>query len=120
MPRRGEDFARGGYAPRCGDVVHLNWDPAVGREMKGPHYALVVSDTSFNIATGLAVACPVTSKVGKLSGFEFPIQAGRVKGVALLSALRTLDYQARSIQYESNVRAAEVTEANRRIRMIFP
>ena len=119
MPRRGDDFARS-YAPTCGDVVHLNRDPAIDREMKRPHYALVVSDSAFNVATGLAVACPITSKVGKLSGFEFPIRAGRVNGVAILSGLRTLDYQARSIQYETSLPATEIAEANRRIRMIFP
>jgi mRNA interferase MazF len=119
VARRGDDFARG-YVPDLGDIVHLNWDPAIGHEMKGPHYGLVASATPFNVATGLVVVCPITSKVGKLSNFEFEIKAGRVNGVAVLSTLRSLDYQARIIQYENKLAAAEVAEANRRIKMIFP
>ena len=120
MPKRGDDFAAGGYVPELGHVVHMNWDPAVGHEMKGPHYALVVSATRFNHGTGFAVLSPITSKAGKPSGFEFPVTAGRVRGVAILSALRTIDYQARSVQYEHHVNAAKIAEATRRIRLIFP
>jgi hypothetical protein len=43
-----------------------------------------------------------------------------VNGVAVLSALRSLDYQTRDIQHEDKVNAATVTEANRRVRMFFP
>jgi mRNA-degrading endonuclease toxin of MazEF toxin-antitoxin module len=118
-PRRGADFSQG-YVPRCGDVVHLNWNPSLGHEQRGPHYGLVLSADQFNVATGMAVVSPITSKAGKLSGFEFPVRAGRVNGVAVLSELRTLDYQARSIQFESSVAAVEIAEANRRVRMVFP
>ncbi len=120
MPRRGDDFANQGYVPRCGDIVHLNWSPSLGHEERGPHYGLVVSSTEYNQATGLVVACPITSKAGKLSGFEFPVHAGRVRGVAILSEMRALDYQARSIQHEGAVAPEVVAEANRRIRMVFP
>jgi mRNA interferase MazF len=119
LPRRGDDFARG-YTPVLGDVVHLDWAPSQGREMKGSHYALVLSADLYNVATGLAVVWPVPSKVGKLSDFEFPVRAGRVNGAAILSELRSLDYQARSIQYEGRLPPAAVAEANRRVRMIFP
>jgi mRNA interferase MazF len=120
MPSRGDDFVGQSYVPELGHVVHMNWDPAVGHEMRGPHYALVVSATMFNHGAGLAVLCPITSKSGKVSAFELEVSAGRVKGVAVLSELRTIDYQARSVQYENHVRSEVVEEANRRIRMIFP
>ena len=77
MPSRGDDFTKG-YVPARGDIVHLNWDPAIGHEMKGPHYGLVLSHDAFNVGTGLVALSPVTSKVGKLSAFEFPVRAGRV------------------------------------------
>jgi mRNA-degrading endonuclease toxin of MazEF toxin-antitoxin module len=103
-----------------GDVVHLTWSPAAGHEMAGPHYGLVLSANLYNHATGLVVVAPITSKGGKISGFELPVQAGRVRGVVLLSALRSLDYQDRDIQYEDRVDPQIVAEANRRVRMIFP
>jgi mRNA interferase MazF len=68
----------------------------------------------------MAVVVPITSKGGKLSGFELPLRAGRVDGVALLSGPRALDYQSRDLQFEVKADAAVVMEANRRIRMIFP
>jgi len=88
--------------------------------MRGPHYALVLSADGYNVATGLAVVCPITSKIGKLSNFELPIRAGRVNGAAILSELRSLDDQARTIQYEHKISPAEIAEANRRVRVIFP
>lgn len=120
MPKRGDNFQQAGYVPALGDVAHLNWSPQAGHEMAGPHYGLVLSADLFNQATGLAVIAPITSKGGKLSGFELPIKAGRVAGVVVLSALRSLDYQARDIQYEARADPALVSEANRRVRMVFP
>ena len=119
MPKRGDNF-QNGYVPSLGDVVHLNWSPTIGTEMTGPHYGLVVSDTLFNLATGMVVIVPITTKVGKVSNFELIINTGKVNGAAILSGVRSVDYQSRDIQLEAIAPAATVVEANRRIRMIFP
>jgi mRNA interferase MazF/mRNA interferase ChpB len=87
--------------------------------MIGPHYGLVVSQSTFNIGTGLVMVCPITSKTEKLSGFDLAIRSGRVKGAAVLSQIRTLDYMSRSIQFECKAIAENVVEAPRRIKMIF-
>ena len=47
------------YVPDRGHIVHLQFDPASGREMKGPHYGLVLSGKLFN-QQGLAVVCPIS------------------------------------------------------------
>lgn len=47
------------YVPERGDIVHLQFDPSSGQEMKGDHYALVVSKNIFN-ASGLAMMCPIS------------------------------------------------------------
>jgi mRNA-degrading endonuclease toxin of MazEF toxin-antitoxin module len=120
VSRTGDSFARNGYVPQIGHIVHLNWDPAVGHEMKGPHYGLVLSADAYNIGTGFCVVCPITSKIGKLSGFELAVQSGRVNGAAILSALRSLDYRNRDVRFEAQVPQQVVAEANRRVRMIFP
>ena len=41
------------YIPDKGDIVHLQFDPASGQELKGNHYALVLSPNAFNKLTGL-------------------------------------------------------------------
>ncbi|MEI8394109.1 MAG: type II toxin-antitoxin system PemK/MazF family toxin [Rhodospirillaceae bacterium] len=120
MPSQGNNFIKNSYVPNLGDIVHLDWAPSIGSEMNGPHYGLVISANAYNIGTGLSILCPITTKNGKLSGFELPIKAGRVKGVAILSALRSVDYQVRNVQFECAADPKDVTEANRRIRMIFP
>lgn len=118
-PSRGQNFAAG-YVPRLGDVVHLDWSPVIGHEMEGPHYGLVLTPYEFNFATGLMVAAPITSKLGKLSHFELEINAGKVRGAAILSGIRSLDYTVRNVQFEAAAPIDLVTEANRRVRMIFP
>ena len=47
------------YVPNRGDIVHLQFDPASGQEMQGPHFGLVVSAKEMN-ARGLAVICPIS------------------------------------------------------------
>lgn len=39
--------------------MHLAFDPASGREMKGNHYCLVVSAQAFNSRFKLAWVCPI-------------------------------------------------------------
>jgi len=50
---------KGAYTPDRGDIIHLQFDPASGHEMKGPHYGLVVSPKIFNMR-GLAMVCPIS------------------------------------------------------------
>lgn len=45
--------------PDRGDIIFLQFDPSAGSEMRGGHYALVVSREIFN-ALGLAVVCPIS------------------------------------------------------------
>jgi mRNA interferase ChpB len=47
--------------PGRGDILHIQFDPASGRELKGDHYCLVVSAKAFNQRFKLAMVCPVSS-----------------------------------------------------------
>ena len=119
MPKRGDTFARVSYVPAGGDVVHVDWSPAAAHEMKGPHYGLVLSVDVFNHGTGFVYAVPITSKAGKLSDFELPVRVGRVNGVAILSNLRCLDYQARDVAYEGAVTPHVLAQARETLRSVF-
>lgn len=55
----GSGVALDGRVFRRGDVVHLDFDPQSGREMKGNHYALVISNDLFN-KSGMCMVCPIT------------------------------------------------------------
>jgi len=108
------------YTPKRGDVVHFDFSPQVGHEMKGPHYGLVVSVEAYSIATGLVMVCPITSKTDKISGFQVPLPpGGKVRGVVLSSEVRTVDYLARAVTFEGTATAALVDTVVHNIRQVM-
>lgn len=50
------------YIPDRGEIVHLQFDPSAGNEMKGPHYGLIISSKLFN-RHGLAMICPISQGI---------------------------------------------------------
>ncbi len=91
-------MARPTYYPERGDLVHMNLNPAAGREQAGPRYAIVLSPRSYSRASGLTVCCPITSQV-KGYPFEVPIDGGTVHGVALADHVRSVDWRERDMQF---------------------
>jgi mRNA interferase MazF len=100
-------MARLTYTPDRGDLVHVNLSPSAGRELTGPHYALVLSPKLYNQASGLVICVAVTSRIRggpfevSLPQGHLPAKAGvgEVKSVILTDALRQLDYRERSMQF---------------------
>jgi len=83
------------YVPDRGDIVWLQFDPRVGHEQSGRRPAFVVSPRAYNRKVGLAVFCPVTSKV-KGYPFEVPLpEGGKASGAVLSDQLKSLDWRAR-------------------------
>jgi mRNA interferase MazF len=88
--RLGRGQRRGGVvkAPERGALIWLTFTP-----QSGP--ALVVSPSAYNSKVGLALVCPITSKV-KGYPFEVPLpDGGPVQGVVLADQLRSLDWRSR-------------------------
>lgn len=87
------------YTPRRGDVAWMSLSPQAGREQAGRRPALVVSPASYNGRVGLAILCPITSRV-KGYPFEVSIPAGLpVKGVILSDQIKSLDWRARKAEF---------------------
>lgn len=95
------------YTPDRGDLVHVNLSPSAGRELTGPHYALVLSPKSYNQPNGLVVCVAITSRI-RGGPFEVLLNkgllpakagAGEVDSVILCDALRQLDYRERSMTF---------------------
>ena len=85
--------------PRRGDLIWLSFTPQTGREQAGRRPALVLSPEAYNRKTGLALICPVTSKV-KGYPFEVPVSTtAGVQGVILADQLRNLDWRARRAEW---------------------
>lgn len=90
----------GSYLPRAGDVVWLDFDPQAGREQTKRRPALVITDRSYNQASGLAVVCPLTSR-RKPYPFALPIKVEGVAGAVLVDHLKSLDWAARNAKFHS-------------------
>ena len=77
----------------------LTFDPQAGREQAGRRPALVVSPASYNGKSGVALLCPITSRVKKYP-FEVALPAGLpVSGVALADQLKSVDWAARRVEF---------------------
>jgi mRNA interferase MazF len=83
------------YIPDRGDLVWLEFTPQTGSEQAGRRPALVISPKAYNGKVGLALFCPVTSRV-KGYPFEVALPEGcGVIGVVLADQLKSLDWRAR-------------------------
>ena len=83
------------YVPDRGDLVWLEFTLQTGSEQAGRRPALVISPKAYNAKVGLALLCPVTSRV-KGYPFEVALPEGiGVVGVVLADQLKSLDWRAR-------------------------
>ena len=84
-----------GYVPDAGDLVWLTFDPHAGREQAGRGPAVVLSPRLYNEKSGLALVCPVTSRV---KGYPFEValpQELPIAGVILADHLKSVDWKER-------------------------
>jgi len=88
------------YVPQAGDIVWLDFDPQRGREQAKRRPALVLTDQSYNRASGLAVVCPLTSQ-RKPYPFALPVTVGKVEGAVLADHLKSMDWKARKAVFYS-------------------
>ncbi len=83
------------YVPERGDLVWLHFDPQSGHEQSGRRPALVISPKGYNRKVGLALFCPITSRV-KGYPFEVELPEGmKVAGAILADQVKSLDWRAR-------------------------
>ena len=88
------------YTPKAGDILWLDFDPQAGREQAKRRPALVVTDQSYNRASGLVVVCPLTSR-RKPYPFALPTTIDKVEGAVLVDHLRSMDWGARKATFHS-------------------
>ena len=85
--------------PDAGDILHLRFDPASGREMKGDHFCLALTPEAFNRKFGLCWVLPITSgqqtHARGLTAITLQGSGTRVTGIALAHQIKALDWSAR-------------------------
>ena len=87
------------YVPAAGDLIWTDFDPGRGREQAGRRPALVVSEALFSAMTGLAIVCPITSKVRPFPTSVVLPDGLPVAGEILTSHVRSIDTLARPVRY---------------------
>ena len=87
------------YIPERGHITWITLDPQVGHEQMGRRPALVLSPSSYNEKTGLAIFCPVTSAI---KGYPFEVQLPEnyaISGTILSDQIKSLDWKVRKAEY---------------------
>jgi mRNA interferase MazF len=91
------------YVPDAGHIVWLSLDPQQGHGQAGRRPFLVLSPNTYNAKTSFAIGVPITSSV-KGYPFEVALPAnGRVKGAALSDQVKSLDWNARFVDFAEEV-----------------
>ena len=107
------------YVPKRGDVVWISFNPQIGHEQAGRRLALIVSPVEYNRKVGLALLCPITSRV---KGYPFEVQppAGhKVSGAILADQMKSLDWRARRADYFCELDETIVSEVLRKVLLLL-
>jgi len=110
---------RRGYRPKRGDLIWLNFTPQAGHEQAGRRPALVISDDDYNRKVGLALACPITSRI---KGYPFEVvlpQGMALGGVVLADQVRSLDWKSRQAAFIAKAPANVLSETLEKLNTII-
>ena len=108
----------GRYVPEAGDIAWLDFDPQAGREQSRRRPALVLTDQSYNRASGLVVVCPLTSK-RKPYPFALPVAIDKVEGAVLVDHIKSMDWEARHATLHSKADPALVAKVRTYIAVLL-
>jgi mRNA interferase MazF len=90
---------RRAYIPDRGDIVWLTLNPQLGHEQSGRRPAAVLSPKRYNHKAGLAIFCPITTKI-KGYPFEVLLPDGLpISGAVLSDQVKSLDWRARKAEF---------------------
>lgn len=88
------------YIPEKQDIIWIDFDPSVGREIQKRRPAVVVSRKECSEHTGFVAVCPVTHGQKKLEklGLLVPVLSSEVDGSVNPLQLYTFDFRERQAQ----------------------
>ena len=110
---------RPGYVPAQGDLIWFDFDSQAGREQGGRRPAIVLSPRAYNELIGLALVCPVTSR---MKGYPFEVKLPEelsVKGVALADHVKSQDWRARRAEHIGKLDESTMTAVLQRARSLL-
>ena len=107
------------YVPERGDLIWIEFMPQAGHEQSGRRPALVLSPSDYNLRRGLALVCPISTRVGGFR-FEVPVQTDvGITGVVLSDQIKSVDWRARYARYAGTASHDVVDEVIARIETLL-
>lgn len=88
--------------PSRGDVIWLDFDPQIGHEQAGRRPALVLSHRPYNRKAGLAIVCPMTSKVDKPWPFLVRVDD---RSAVIADQVKCVDWRGRRAEVKGRLSA---------------
>ena len=64
------------WVPDRGEIIWIDFNPKVGREMRDMHPMLVLSPKAFNDRTSLVIGLPTTTATYNDSNLRLPLKTG--------------------------------------------
>jgi mRNA interferase MazF len=107
------------YYPKKGEIIWCKLDPISGHEQAGTRPCVVISGGVFNLKTGLAVICPLTSSRKESYYFRTEVKTSKIKGFIMVDQLRTIDWQRRSVKTDGQVSVSILSEVYQKIDVLF-
>ncbi|MFX4303617.1 endoribonuclease MazF [Alicyclobacillus tolerans] len=107
------------YIPQRADVVWLQFNPQAGHEQAGRRPGLVISPIVYNQKVGLALFCPITSR---MKGYPFEVvlpEKFPIQGVILSDQVKSLDWQARQAEWIGSVPKSIIEEVLLKIQILL-
>ncbi|RLD08284.1 MAG: endoribonuclease MazF [Chloroflexota bacterium] len=103
------------YVPDAGDIVWITFNPQAGHEQAGYRPALILSPKAYNRKVGLAILCPITSKV-KGYPFEVLVPKGlQIRGAILSDQVKSLDWKVREAKFKCKLPSEQFNEVIRKL-----
>ncbi len=106
------------YIPERGDLVWLDFDPRAGHEQNGKRPALTISPAEYNSKTGLAIFCPVMSRL-KNYPFEVRLKTTKIKGAVLSDQVKSLDWQIRNAEFIAKAGRKTLDEVCQNLKLLM-
>lgn len=107
------------YVPERGDVVWIDFNPQAGHEQSGRRPAAVLSPKAYNRKVGLAIFCPITSRI---KGYPFEVKIpseAKVTGVILSDQVKSLDWRVRKAEFISSLPVEVIDEVLAKLGTLF-
>lgn len=99
-----------GWVPDRGELIWITFDPQAGHEQAGRRPGVVLSSALYNGPAGLALICPITSRV-KGYPYEVTLPVGlAVSGVILSDQVKSFDWRAREARPAGRIPAETLEE----------